>query len=159
VSVKVTVKDGVWKQLLARAHDLDKAHAKVGVLSEKGGDAAHGDGDITMTELMAIHEFGSEAANIPERAPIRTTFAENEGETVEICAKLSKAVVTGGMPARKALGLLGAWGAAQVKKRITEGEHLPPPNAPATIARKGSERPLVDTGRLVGAINYEVVDE
>ena len=31
------------------------------------------------------------------------------------------------------------------------------PNAPATIRRKGSDRPLIDTGQLVNAVEYEVV--
>lgn len=32
---------------------------------------------------------------------------------------------------------------------------VPPPNAPSTIARKKSDLPLVDTGEMMGAIDYK----
>ena len=35
--------------------------------------------------------------------------------------------------------------------------HIPPPNSPATIARKGFDLPLYDTGTLYRAFDYEVI--
>ncbi len=152
----VKIDDRLWRELLAKAHELDKAHARVGVLGSKA-EQTHGEaGDITMVELMAIHELGSPAANIPERRPIRKTFEVKSQALAEFSEKLAREIVTKGMPVPRALGLLGTWGATQVKKTITEDEHLEPPLTAETVARKGSDRPLVDTGRLVGAISYEV---
>lgn len=52
--------------------------------------------------------------------------------------------------------MLGQWGASQckltIKRRLTGG----PPNAPYTIEKKGSSTPLVDSGRLINAITYEI---
>lgn len=142
-------------KLKAKAIDLAKAHVKVGVLASKGGNADH-DG-ITMIELAAIHEYGSPAANIPERSFIRSAF-EKKTELNAFVMKLAKAIAENKLDARRALHMLGTWAAAKVKKNITERD-IPPPLKPKTIARKKSTKPLVDTGRLLNAITYEVVEE
>ena len=48
---------------------------------------------------------------------------------------------------------------ADMKKTITVGAGVPPKNADSTIKRKGSSRPWVDTGAVVGAISYAVLPE
>lgn len=125
---------------------------KVGVM-EGGSEAAPG---LTMAQLMAIHEFGAPRANIPERSAIRSTYhAEREA-----LGKLSKAVVQrilkDQMTIEQGLGILGLDLATKIKRRITDGEGIPPPLSPVTIARKGSTRPLVDSGRLLGSITWTV---
>lgn len=42
----------------------------------------------------------------------------------------------------------------EVKKRIITGPFVP--NAPTTIAKKGSDKPLIDTGQLLDAIDYKM---
>ncbi len=165
----------LWKQIYARMTAIAERepYVKVGVLASKGGDETDSDGGPTMVELLAIHEYGAlvnvgersrvsdrkvlPAAEvvIPERAPLRRTFAANRAEMAKLTAPLAKAVMLGKMSIDRALGLLGAWGVSEVRKTIAAG--LPPPNAPSTIARKGSSTPLEDTGRLVGALAFEVV--
>jgi hypothetical protein len=46
---------------------------------------------------------------------------------------------------------------ADQRKRITEGEGIPPPLAESTVKEKGSSRPLVDTGQLWRALLHDVV--
>jgi hypothetical protein len=149
------IKDTIWRKIRAQVSALGRTHVRIGVLGSKGGNASH-DG-ITMVELAAIHEFGSPAAHIPERSFIRRTFDVERVAVSAMSAKLAKAVVARRMDHTRALGLLGAWGASAVKNIISKGQHIPPPLKPATVARKGSDRPLVDTGRLVGAIQFEVI--
>lgn len=157
MSLKVKLDDGLWRKMRRRVGELDTRRLQVGVLASRGGNALHDkESGLTMIELAAIHEFGSPAANIPERSFIRRTFEKKDRETVRLLRRLAHAVVTGKMDARKALNLLGAWGASQVKATIAEGPGIPPPLAPATIERKGSSRPLVDTGRLLDSITWEV---
>lgn len=152
-----------FDELVKRVTPLKDLEAHVGILASKGGSethhaAAEKGSQITLLELAAIHEFGSPAANIPERSFIRSTFNNPAGqaELKDVYAKLAKAVVNGKMTAAKAVELLGMKMQAMVKNTIMLGEGVPPPNAPATIEAKGSSRPLVDTGQLVGAITYEV---
>lgn len=159
---RVTVKDKGWKALLKRVTPLGEYAAHVGVLAAKGGNDVHkasaAEGKpITLLELAAIHEFGSPRAGIPERSFIRRTFNEPEGqkELRDLYARLARVVVTGKMSAEKAIELLGMKMVAMVRNRILVN-WIPPPNAPATVEKKGSSRPLVDTGQLVNAITYEV---
>ena len=41
-----------------------------------------------------------------------------------------------------------------VQKTIKEGSFVP--NAPSTIRKKGSDKPLIDTGRLRQSVNYHI---
>jgi hypothetical protein len=157
VAVAVAVDDSVWQRIQSELIAMAAARVQVGVLASKGGGAAHdAESGLTMVEIMAIHEFGSPAANIPERAPIRTTFVRKQDEFGKLFAKAAQAVM-GGMTTERALEIVGVFTSTEVKKTITAEEHLEPALKPATIARKGSDRPLVDTGRLVNAITYEVI--
>lgn len=155
---EIEFKDKGLKKLLDSVKGLDKMHVKVGVLASRGGNERTETG-MTLIELMATHEFGAPSAGIPERRPIRKTFEDKEDELVELQEKLAKMVVTNHLEPKKALTVIGSWAATEIKKTITEGPHLTPALKPATIARKGSDRPLVDTGRLVGAVAYEVVED
>lgn len=153
--VKVSVKDKPWKAL--RKHVIEmaakKARVKVGVL---GGE--HGDG-ISMIEIAAIHEFGSPAANIPERSFIRSTFKRREADLEKVTARAASALFAGKIGLGQALGILGAWGVAAIqgtiRQHLTEGPE-PQELKPATIARKQSSTPLLDTGQLIGAISFQV---
>jgi hypothetical protein len=153
---KTRLDDRVFKRLRAKVEGIGDARVKVGVLASKGGGAVHDDSGITMVELAAIHEFGSPAANIPERSFIRRTFAEKNTELVQLQARVARALIAEKVSVTQALNVLGAWAAGEIKKTVTAGPHIPPPLKPETVARKGSDRPLVDTGRLVDAITWEV---
>lgn len=136
-------------------------HVQVGVLSDKGGSEPH-DGDtkdpITLVELAAIHEFGAPEAGIPERSFLRSTFIDKRAQLEEFVAKLTQAVYKGRVAPQQALGLLGEWASSQVRATIKSGPHIPPPLKPATVARKGSTRPLVDTSQLANSVTYLVRD-
>ncbi len=155
----VSVERKKWDELLAHAHKLEHAHVKVGVLVQSGGEERHEDGDLTLIEIAAIHEFGSEEAGIPERSFIRRTFDQRvRTDLIQLQTALAREVVTKGMDPEKALSILGSWGSNEVKNTITEDD-IPPPLKQATIDAKGSSKPLVDTGQLKNSISYQVVNE
>jgi len=153
------VDDRVWRKLRKEVDQLAKRRVKVGILQSKGGGEPTESGGATMVDIGTIHEFGAPKAGIPERSFLRRTFREKKRDLAKITTQLSKKVVTGKLTHKRALEILGAWGAAQVQKRITSEGHIPPPLKPRTVARKGSDRPLVDTGRLVQSISWEVDKE
>lgn len=144
--------DGL-KRLQASAKQLaGKPRVKVGVLG--GGD--HGP-DLTNAELATIHEFGAPRAGVPERSFLRSTADLKRREWLALLVKVLQAAVDGKTTVQVALELVGQKAVADVVARIRNGAGIPPPLKPATIAAKGSTRPLVDTGRLVQSIGYEVV--
>jgi phage gpG-like protein len=146
----------VWEELLRNARGgLGGRRVKVGVLASKGGMAKHTD-TLTIIELAAIHEFGSPAAGIPERSFIRATLHKHRSELAALSQKLAGPMIRGKTSPDAVLKILGEWAVAKIRAEITTGDGIPPPLKPRTIARKGSSRPLVDTGRLLGAITYEI---
>ena len=58
------------------------------------------------------------------------------------------------MSPSRALNLIGMKGQALMRQRIVDIDT--PPNAPATIAKKGSSSPLQDTGEMLREIDYRV---
>jgi hypothetical protein len=147
--------DKVWKQIRKKLIQLgaENTHVKVGVLSGKGGAAEH-DG-ITMLELAAIHEFGSPAAGIPERSFIRFTMQDRRDDLNKTIESVGKAFATDKMDLDKALGVLGMWTQTAIKRSITDRK-IRQELSPVTIAKKGSDTALVDTGRLLNAIQWQI---
>ena len=143
--------DRVWQEILRRVHRADEFYVKVGII---GQDASASHGDATNAEVGTAHEYGTE--DLPERSFLRSTFVRREGDLAKLQAQACRGILEGKIDAQRALALIGAWAAGAVRATITrDGEFVP--LKPATIARKGSSRPLVDTGQLVGSISFVVV--
>jgi hypothetical protein len=126
--------------------------AKVGIMGEQAKAEHNG---LTNAELGAIHEFGAPAAGIPARSFLRASLRSRLDELKPVQESVAKAVVHGSMDAERGAGLIGAKGAAVVKRYIADGQ-VQPPDSPETVTRKGSSQPLVDTGQLLGSISWEV---
>ncbi len=129
-----------------------RPYVKVGVV---GSAAAAGHGGLTNAELAVVHEFGTE--DIPARPFLRSTASAQRAAWEALMRKVLEKVATRKLPLEKGLALIGERAAADVRRTVTSG--VPPPNAPSTIAAKGSSKPLVDTGQLLRSIAYEVVPE
>lgn len=128
-----------------------KAHVKAGVL---GNAKKRPSGDLSNVELAIVQEFGT--SRIPARSFIASPFRKNRGQYKDLLkVLLAKKVFKGEAGYGKALALIGQKMAADMKAAIVEG--IPPPNAPSTIAAKGSSTPLIDTGALKNSITYAVV--
>lgn len=154
---KVPVKDSGWKGPGKALFILKTDALAVGIDEKEGAipyERPDGKPGPTLNEVMLIQEFGSEKANIPERAPLRSTI-DLEASTVEKAfVRLVGKSLDAGDRANVVLhgGLLaiGTYVVGRIQARISDG--IAPPNAPSTIARKGSSTPLIDTGRLRQAI-------
>ena len=149
------------------------SYAKIGLLGEKAAAVEHQAEEKTTAEVMtnvvlaAIHEFGTE--HVPERSFIRSTFDKNREEYLGIMRKLVSAIYDGKTSAQHVLNIIGMKMKWDMKNAILEGSGIPPPLAPSTIKKKQKKgrwrktpakdapRPLVDTGRLVAAIDHAVV--
>lgn len=153
------VDDRAWKRIAKTMRDMGiaDAHVRVGVLATQGGLEQHDDeSGLTLIEIAAIHEFGAPAAGIPERSFIRATALARARDIATVQRFVATKVVLQQMTPERALEILGAWLQTEIKKAITSGAGIPPPLAEATVAAKGSSRPLVDTGRLINSIQWQV---
>ena len=102
--------------------------------------------------VAAAHEFGN--SQVPERSFLRSTFDEQQKKYIGMASKLFKKVVDGKMTTLKIANLIGSEAQDDVIDKINSIKT--PPNSAATIARKGEDNPLVDTGHLKKSIRYEV---
>ena len=108
----------------------------------------------TLVEVAGWHEFGAPDANIPQRSFIRGTVDEKRADIERLEAVLLENVVTGKITEAQALDQLGAKVAGMIQTRISQG--IQPALAQATIDRKKSSTPLIDTGQLRSSITWAV---
>jgi phage gpG-like protein len=147
----------VFERLRKEVREAGQKHVHVGVLASKGGSATGPDGETTIAEIAAIHEYGAPKAGIPARSFIRATIEGNENREAlsKMLEKLARAVLSEKSTIDKALSVLGMWAVSAIKKRITD--RIPPELQAATVKRKGGKDvPLVDHGQLINSINWEV---
>lgn len=144
--------------LFARVKELaaDPPSLKVGVFAAEGTGGQTRDGGLTNVEIAAVHEFGAPEANIPERSFIRAAFDANRAKYGAILKKLLPRVLEGKLEARGLFDLIGLQAVADINRKVRI-EGVPPPLKPETIARKGSSRALIDTGRMLAAITHVVL--
>jgi hypothetical protein len=107
---------------------------------------------LSLLEVAVVHEFG--AGPVPQRSFIRATIDARRADIEAELANLARGVVGGQIEARQALDLLGAKVAGWCQSRIADG--IAPALKAATIKRKGSSKPLINTGQLRSAITWRV---
>jgi hypothetical protein len=107
-----------------------------------------GDG-LNIAQVAFWNEFGT--VRIPARPFFRTTIAKQSKTWGD---KLGLAVKATNYDGQKALGLLGQSMRDDVESAIAQW--TTPGNAPSTISRKGFDKPLVDSGDMQRAVDYEV---
>lgn len=155
MSVKLEDRDRGWRELLAVAREAKKRQVKVGVLEGKGDEVPAGS-ELTVAEIAAVLHHGTE--HLKARPFLTQTFDKHRADYVALAGKLLDQAFAHPheMPITRALGLLGQHVVADIKAAIVNREFAP--NQPSTIARKGSDTPLVDTARMLNAITYALDD-
>lgn len=146
-----------------RRIELQRKVVVVGFLEDgKGGEQHEADG-LTVAQIAAIHEYGATVTTasgativIPARSMLRATFDEQREANVKKLRTLADAVLMGRIPLERALNVFGVDMVGQVVTRINVG--IPPPNAESTIRRKGSDKPLVDSGQMKQSVQHAVKD-
>lgn len=102
--------------------------------------------------IAYVHEFG---VGVPERSFLRSTVLEQAQKYVKIQRdNIIPAIKSGVMTAEEAYRRLGIVASNDVKLKITNGPFTALDQK--TIDRKGSSKPLIDTGELRQSITYEV---
>lgn len=160
MSKKVTLDDRELQKLFRALSDVD---ILVGV---QGKDAtatkSTKDGKPTGTSALmvaSVHEFGSSTPNpetgqlpIPERSFIRSTVKQQNKKYIKLLSKVvNKGIRTKSKPR---FDDVGEQAVTDIKKKIMS--NIPPKLRPATIARKGSSKALINTSQLLNSITSTV---
>lgn len=131
----------------AQLEKLAGQEVAVGFFDGSGG---YPDGQ-SVAQVASANEFGTSRA--PAR-PFMKQMAENRGkEITEECGRMAKRLAEGGSAADE-LSQIGKLAEDLLKEEIRSGSFAP--LAPATVARKGSSQPLIDTGRMVDSVTSKV---
>ena len=128
---------------------------KAGILA-KDGSQNHSEG-ITVFQIGMIHEFGVPEKNIPRTSFIRVPIENNIKEITKLIENNHRLVSENAMSAKVALDRIGIKAQNTIKESFRNNDWKPLKRA--TVKRKGSSRPLIDTGQLFGSISYIVEKE
>ena len=143
------------KALRERMKDANKS-VLVGVPADAGNEKDE-NGDDTGTPLALVAacvHFGHTAIHPdqPER-PFLTQGIERGREKFHRLNAINlRAIVLGQKTVQESLDLLGVMAAGEVQREMRHGDFAP--NASATIARKGSSQPTINTAQLVQSITF-----
>ena len=133
---------------------LDRSEILVGIQSK---NAQRKDEKVNNAGLLFIHTHGSPLKHIPPRPVLEPAIEANrkliEPHLIEAANNIFVGRTTQAVAEMRKAGE-AAVNAAQ--RWFTDSRNHWRPNAPSTIRRKGSARPLIDTGALKGSISYVV---
>ena len=135
------------KKYFKELEQLAKMEVQVGFQADSGSY----ENGATLAEVAAYNELGT--SSTPARPFMRKSFENHEKELQNACDQVNKTLAKGGTT-QQALDELGAFVKGLVQEEIVSGDFAP--NAESTIAKKGSDKPLIDTGFMRQSVNYQV---
>ena len=145
--MKVTVTRRQKKGFFDKAMDFFKRPKPV---VEVGFPEGEVDGEVR--ERAIYNEFGTRT--IPERPFMRNALRQNGDKYQALIKRASPKILRGETTPEAELRKIGIVAQGDVQHEIEVLDT--PPNAPSTIARKGSSNPLIETGVMRQAVTYKV---
>ena len=120
----------------------------------KVGSVSYPDGE-RVTDIAAQNEFGSESKHIPARPFMKLSKNDAVTEIQAIMRKEVPRINRGQVDKLKVIKLIAPRVTDIFKNTITALKS--PPNAPLTIALKGSDNPLIDSSLMRNTLTSEIV--
>ncbi|MDQ3202570.1 MAG: hypothetical protein M3Q94_10480 [Pseudomonadota bacterium] len=119
------------------------------------GAGTYEDG-LTLATIAAVNNFGSADGTIPARPTLGPAIEKGAPQYQRLAEVMIPKVLTGEMTMLTLLEQMGNLAEGHIKQEITDLKT--PPNAASTIAAKGSDNPLIDTGAFRQSIRYVIDD-
>lgn len=141
--------DRGWKAIIKNLKELDGYHVDAGILKDSG-NAKNG---VSLTAVAIYNEFGTR--KIPARPFVRIASDENRKAWGDIAADGVGKLIDRRIRAKRCCEMVGKRMKPDIQKIMGDKSKLAP-NAPATIARKGHDKPLIDTGLMRKKVNFRV---
>ena len=139
------------KKALAAFEELQRVGGEVQWGLPDAPEVEDYDDDTSVRMVAFVQEFGHE--NIPARGYFKRSAKKRRRELKQASQDVMFAVAAGRLSVEKALDLVGQQAAATLRKDLTDFKD--PGNAPSTIARKGFDNPLIETGHLRSQITHK----
>lgn len=142
------------QRFLNEIKKLKKLQVRVGY--QQGQEFYDEDGkQVDLLDVAMFNELGT--SRTPSRPFMRDSVDDNMDKIASFCKSQLKAIANGSSDAEKCLKAIGAMQVGLVQKTIKDGDFVP--NAPSTIARKGSDKPLIDSGRMRQSVHYVISEK
>jgi hypothetical protein len=103
------------------------------------------------SNFATTHTVQAYTITIPPRPFFRRMIAEKSGEWP---AAIGALLVANDWDGYKALDITGSSIAGQLRQSIRD--FISPPLSPATIAKKGFDKPLIDSGVMLDKVTWEI---
>lgn len=129
-------------------NELEKLAKQVVKVGFPEDSPAYEDG-TSLAQVAAYNEFGG--SDRPARPFMKQSFENHEEELQQACNEVN-AILRNGGTAEEGLKKLGAFTRGLIQEEIVSGGFAP--NAPSTIASKGSAQPLIDTSHMRQSVNF-----
>lgn len=139
--------DDDMERVLRDVEESEFNAVDIGVLSDE---------DELLRIYASANEFGTRDGHIPERSFIRRAIDDNGALIDQRAEQVWAQIIDGRITMNQGLSLMGEFIQRLVTQMITAVRQ--PPNAESTIARKGSDNPLIDTGRMRQSIRWQLAN-
>ena len=155
-------KDFGYKRLLGDLRHLKNSYVDTGIFG--GRNLKKGKGS-SIVDYAFANEFGATIemntgrnfttfVRITERSFMRSTVDENRRKYEMAIDVGFNRIGLGQTTPRAVLTIIGMTVRTDIQRKIRSGPFEP--NAPSTVARKGSSKPLIDTGTMRRAVEYKL---
>lgn len=145
---KVITAKRSWLTIPTSAAGTRKASEIPGLFKLKGKNilaVANGD-------QLTVMFYLKKSVTIPTRPFIRWTAAHRQDKWRRVASESVLGIIRGTETADGLMNKLGRMITNDI--RMTIRDMADPVNAPATVERKGTNNPLMDTGKLIGSITW-----
>ena len=134
------------QRLMRELNKLNEMRSFVGF----EGDKTYPDG-TPVASVAAHNEFGD--SRTPARPFMKQSLERNKSQLTSFLGDVISAVANGEETAEGGLDLIGQLGKEYIQDTIENGDFVS--NSPYTVAQKGSDRPLIDTGLMRDSVTYK----
>jgi len=144
-------------KLAKKFKELQNQYVEIGYFDNE----MHSEAEMSYASLMTILEFGSPENNIPARYPfhqVAHTKLPSDNAGVKKAIKDHLKNIMGKSDSSDLLAYIGKYYQKELKAIFGDTSRLEP-NAPATVAIKGRNEPLVDTQELRDNLGYRTSKE
>jgi hypothetical protein len=148
------------KKVLRELNEIKSATIEAGYFEQERSS----DSKLSLADIAIWNEFGTfEAAggrggaqigHIPPRPFLRPAYDENIVKYQATAKRLMQQLAGRSIGGLRILRTIGAMMVSDIKKKITDIKA--PPNTPATIAAKGFNNPLIETGTLRNRADFRI---
>jgi hypothetical protein len=138
------------KKFYEAIEQLNGMEVRIGFQAGEGVE----DNGADIAEIAAYNELGT--VHIPARPFLRDSVDAHVEDIRNFLYECLQLIVNGQATAQDILYRIGMFQKGLVQQEIVQGDFEP--NKPATIEKKGSDVPLVDTGTMGESVNYVIVE-